>query len=646
MPDDPQGQHMEPTEKIRVRASSSEFEEPLSTGESNSSSRAESSVVDSRLIDLTSRKREQDGPAGFASTLAHERTDSQRVLLIEDDAAAALLVTQMLRGVRDFKFDLTHAVRAAEVTHLLSEGHRFDCVLLDLTLPDAKGLSGLTALRKAAPELPIVVLTGFDDKEVALQAVKQGAQDYLIKGSVDGELLSRSIRYAVERKRLQRELAHEALHDSLTGLPNRRLFLDRVASAFARLQRANGFVSMLFVDLDGFKAVNDAHGHETGDELLVTVAHLLKEAVRPSDTVGRFGGDEFTILCEGIEGKDEALAIAQRVTAILRRPLTIGGRNIEITASIGIVIDSNPEHYPQELIGYADKAMYEAKVKGKDRSVIFDESLAQRASNRVGLRRDLEEAIDRSRFELFFQPQVAIDNGRVAGVEALLRWDHPVRGRVEPQMFVDLAEESGLIGRLGSWALREATQRASTWRNRSSHVSTTVAVNISPKQLADPGLPTLVQTAILESGIDPHRLCLEITERAVIPDVPAAARVLNDLKALGVKLAIDDFGTGYSSLVYVKQLPVDILKIDRSFVKGLGQEIEDSAIVMAVINLAHTLGLTTVVEGVETQKQFEILRRYGCDYAQGTLFAPAVPEHELLGLLSTKVPIRPLFEAS
>jgi EAL domain-containing protein (putative c-di-GMP-specific phosphodiesterase class I) len=290
--------------------------------------------------------------------------------------------------------------------------------------------------------------------------------------------------------------------------------------------------------------------------------------------------------------------------------------------------------------------MYEAKVRGKDCSVVFDDSLAQRASIRVGLRRDLEEAIDRSRFELFFQPQVAIDSGRIAGVEALLRWDHPVRGRVEPQTFVDLAEESGLIGRLGSWALREATQRASTWRQRPSHLATTVAVNISPKQLADPGLPTLVQTAILESGIDPGRLCLEITERALIPDVPAAAQVLNDLKALGVKLAIDDFGTGYSSLVYVKQLPVDILKIDRSFVKGLGQELEDSAIVTAVINLAHTLGLTTVVEGVETQKQFEILRRYGCDYAQGTLFAPAVPEHELLGLLSPKVPVRPMFEAS
>jgi diguanylate cyclase len=594
-----------------------------------------------QVIDLTTASGKRQVVEALNSSLKArskrwDKSEELSVLLVEDSDAEALLVQEMLREVSDFSFEIIHASRAAEVSPLLMARSDIACVLLDLSLPDARGLSGLMALRESSPALPIVVLTGFDDKEMALQALQQGAQDYIVKGSVDGELLSRSIRYAIERKRLESEIAHEALHDPLTGLPNRRLFLDRVTSAFTRLHRSPGLMALLFVDLDRFKAVNDNLGHEAGDELLITVAHRIEEAIRPSDTVGRFGGDELTILCENISGEKEAVSIGERVGDSLRRPFRIGDNDIEITASIGIVVGSGREEKPQELIGAADTAMYEAKLQGKARTIVFDRALAKRASDRLGLEGDLEEAIDSKRFELFFQPQVSIKTGLLEGAEALLRWDHPVRGQVEPQTFVSVAEETGLIGRLGAWALHEATRRASGWRVLRAASPTGVAVNISPRQLADPGLTALVQTAIVESGIEPDRLCLEITEKAVITDLPAAKRVLDDLKALGVRLALDDFGTGYASLVYVKQLPIDILKIDRSFVDGLGRDVEDSAIVTAVINLAHTLGMGTIAEGVETPKQLSELRAYGCDAAQGMLFSPAVPTHELLSLFAPR----------
>jgi diguanylate cyclase (GGDEF)-like protein len=554
-----------------------------------------------------------------------------KILLIEDSLGDARLVLEMLKQEWGSRFELIHVTRSMEARSQLEAHPDIACALLDLSLPDAQGLSALIDLRQAAPGLPIVVLTGSDRLELAVESLQRGAQDYLVKGRVSADLLSRSLRYAIERQRLETELAHQALHDPLTGLPNRRLFLDRIASALTRLKRRPGFIAVMFVDLDRLKAVNDALGHDAGDRILTETAHRLSEVVRPSDTVARFGGDEFTVLCEGVTDEAEAEIIAGRLVETLKQVISSDGRNLDVTASVGVVVTEGINTTPDALTKSADAAMYEAKALGRARSVLFDAGLGRRASERAALEIDLERALERDQFELFYQPQVALDSAHVVGVEGLLRWGHPLRGRVEPGDFVEIAEDSGAIVPLGAWTLGEATRQAALWREQGLAGDACVSVNISPRQLADPDLPDLVRRSLEESAIDPEMLCLEITETAVITDLEAAARMLGDLKSLGVKLAIDDFGTGYASLTYARRLPIDILKIDRSFVRGVARDPEDAAIVSAVINLAHSLDLEAVAEGVESPDQVTKLRELDCDIAQGHLYAPAVPPAKLTG---------------
>jgi diguanylate cyclase (GGDEF)-like protein/PAS domain S-box-containing protein len=428
-----------------------------------------------------------------------------------------------------------------------------------------------------------------------------------------------------DRKEAELELSHAALHDALTGLPNRALFHDRLGLALRRTERRSGAVAVLFCDLDRFKVVNDSLGHDAGDRLLVDVAKRIGAALRPADTVARFGGDEFTILCEDIAGEIEAATIAQRIVDVFRDPFLLEDGEVFLATSLGIAIARGADDRAEDLIRDADAAMYRAKERGKGRYEIFDEAMRADAVARLETESALRRALERGELRLHYQPAVELATGTITGYEALVRWEHPTRGLLSPSAFVPLAEETGLIVGIGEWVLREACTEAKRWSE-----PLTLAVNLSARQLAQHDLVAMVRTAISETGTDPSRLCLEITESAVMESGAATTAQLRALKSLGVQLAIDDFGTGFSSLAHLRRFPVDVLKIDGTFVAGLGREPQDASIAAAVISLAHALGLTTVAEGVETDEQLAILKELGCNLGQGYLFARPLPPEEAL----------------
>ena len=443
---------------------------------------------------------------------------------------------------------------------------------------------------------------------------------------------------AIHRRSTEDEIRHQALHDPLTGLPNRVLFADRLGHALARLRRHDGAVGVLFLDLDHFKLVNDSLGHHAGDDLLVGVAPRLRQIVRPTDTVARFGGDEFGILLEDIESERDAAEVAERVAAAFARPFVIGGSEHFVSASVGIAIANSASGAPEELIRDADAAMYRAKERGRARYELFDEVMRARAVGRLRVENELRRALERDELCLHYQPVVSLRDGAITGFEALLRWEHPDRGLVGPLEFIWVAEEVGLIDQIGRWVLQEACQEAVKWQAlRPDGPPMGIPVNLSARQVAQRDLPEFVAEVLEETGLEPACLSLEITESVLLEESDAPADVLRALRGTGARLVLDDFGTGYSSLAYLKRLQLDALKVDRSFVEGLGTGQEESAIVQAIVGMAQALSLGVVAEGVETREQLAELRRLGCDGAQGYLFAKPMPPRDTLELLVTGV---------
>jgi diguanylate cyclase (GGDEF)-like protein len=433
------------------------------------------------------------------------------------------------------------------------------------------------------------------------------------------------------RREAERQLAHQALHDSLTGLANRVLFMDRLDQALARLQRHASPLALLFVDLDHFKVVNDSLGHAAGDEVLVQASERLRRALRPTDTIARFGGDEFVILCEDAAGRAEAEEIAGRISDALARPFKVGDQEVVLTASTGIVIANDTHTDSGALLRDADTAMYRAKERGRANSQVFDSSMRMRAIQRLELETALRRAIDSNELRVLYQPQVRLADGATVASEALVRWQHPERGLIDPADFIPIAEESGLITSLGNWVMRHVVADMSR-----SGIGLPVSVNVSPRQLADPDFVDSVRDIIEEAGIKPSEVCLEVTESALFADPDTALLRLSALRAIGVRLAIDDFGIGFSSLWHLRQVPeVDLLKIDRAFISEIGRNHKDSAIVGAVIVLAGSLGMDIVAEGIETREQAEELRSMGADYGQGWFFGRPRELHDLGQLVRT-----------
>jgi diguanylate cyclase (GGDEF)-like protein/PAS domain S-box-containing protein len=678
-----------------------------------------------------------------------------KLLLLEDTDSDALRIRTLLKP-SERPVELTHVERISEaLSHL--ERHRYDLLLVDLCVPDGKGIETFERIHSAAPQLPIIVQSGLDADEIGPEAVRLGAQDFLRKGAFDQQLLQRAIRYAVERKssehalresearykaalagandgiwdwdlranqiylsprwseildlpsesrdltpdgwmqhihpddiervtgalnahlqgitehlhhehrvldargesrwvltrglalrderglavrmagsmtdiqaRKQAEfkLRHDALHDSLTGLPNRTLCLDRIGQAMKRARRnPEHRFAFLFIDLDRFKLVNDSLGHACGDALLVALSERLRDQLRPSDTLVRLSGDEFGVLVEDLTEEHDAKRVADRIQHALVQPFELGGQEVYISASIGIAQAGSAYAHPEDLVRDADLAMYQAKKTGKARYEVCDAQLHAQARKRLQLETALRQALDNDEFELHYQPIVHLKTGRVRSFEALIRWRGSDGQFVPPGKFISIAEDTGLIVPIGSWVVHEAVHALMEW---CPDDEVSVSVNLSPRQFLQPDMVAGIARALSESGLPPHRLSVEITEGVFIEHGATASRVFSELQRLGVSIHLDDFGTGYSSLGYLRRFPVDCVKIDRSFLSGLGKGKDQAEIIRAIIALGTTLGIEVIAEGIETSDQLEMIQSLQCEMGQGFLFArPTDAAHSL-----------------
>lgn len=507
------------------------------------------------------------------------------------------------------------------------DGSDFDVVLLDLHLPDGSGAECVEQMQQTDSRLPIVVLSGQGDEDFAVEILSRGAQDYIVKWEGDGRTILRAVRYAIERKKSEVELNYLARYDSLTGIPNRQYLRDQLDRATQRAHRRGKKVGLVFLDLDRFKAVNDTCGHQLGDALLRAVVQRLLDNVRAGDLLARLGGDEFAVVVEDVRGPLELESVAAKLVDAFNEPFRVEDRQFFITASLGLTVFPYDNKDPAALLNNADIAMYQAKESGRNNFKFFTRSMHDEILRYHATEADLKTALTDNQFELVYQPQVRLADRGVEAVEALLRWQHPERGYVTPDEFISVAEESGYIIPIGLWVLEEVCRQIKEWE-RAGLSSPRMAVNIAAMHFQQPGFAAEVERVLERYAVDPGLIELELTEHSLMQDTDSVRNCLRELKATGVKLAIDDFGTGYSCLNYLRQFPIDVLKIDKSFVADLGANAHGRALCEVILSIAQRLSLATVAEGIEEQRQLEFLTAHGCEYGQGFYISrPVGPEH-------------------
>jgi diguanylate cyclase (GGDEF)-like protein/PAS domain S-box-containing protein len=685
------------------------------------------------------------------------------VLLIEDNPGDARLIREMFNEQNSMDIELNHVECMGDAEKYLAE-HAVDIILADLGLPDTQGLESVRRTHAAAPHVSLVVLSGLDDVSIALQALKEGAQDYLIKGQIESRELLRALRYAVERKiveetlyaekefaqvtldcigdavictdvagnitflnrvaekmtgwprkkatgkpmteifrivdsatrqttlnliartvgedgighlpqdctlirdngneicvehsaspirdregqmigsvlvlrdvsvarALAEKVIHSAEHDFLTGLPNRLLLNDRIGQAILLAQRHLHLVAVLFLDLDGFKHINDSLGHPVGDKLLQSVAGRLSDCVRSPDTVSRQGGDEFVVLLPEVKRAEDIASAARRMLRAVEKAHFIDVHELHVTASIGV------SHYPDDgldaetLIKNADTAMYQAKEDARHSYKFFRPEMNVRAVERQSVEEDLRRALELKEFTLYYQPKIHLNTGAIIGAEALIRWTSPTRGQVPPLDFIPIAEDSGLILPIGAWVLREACAQARAWVD-AALPKITMAVNVSAVQFRNEDFLKDLFATLSETGMDPKYLELEVTESVLMRHAEVATSILHTLRHRGMRVSIDDFGTGYSSLSYLQKFPLDALKIDQSFVREISITPDEKTIVRAIISMGRSLNLRIIAEGVETAEDLAFLKAQGCDEGQGYYFSRPVPANQFAKLLA------------
>jgi diguanylate cyclase (GGDEF)-like protein len=567
-----------------------------------------------------------------------------RILLVSARDADAELIRALLESsAADPPFRFAHAHTLSQAFETL-ERNEVDVLLMDVGEGDAREMAAVSQARVRAPLVPVVVAVDSDDEALALRAVEVGARGYLVKSAVTPGSLTWSLHHAMRNQRMflelniARERARQlATYDQLTGFANRALFQDRLEQAVASARRNRQRLAVLFVDLDDFKRVNDTLGHLAGDALLRLAAQRIGSCLRKSDTGARLGGDEFAILVTNLAEEDDALRVAEKVRALLREPLAVkNGERHAVSASIGIASFPRDAGSAEELLKRADSAMYRAKAAGRDRVSCWQEGMqGTEAIESASLEHRLREALEGGELVLHYQPVVDVGRGRMVGAEALLRWRHPELGLVLPGEFLSIAENTQLIVPIGDWVLREACSQAARWQAL-GFPGFRIAVNVSPQQFQPGEFVAKVRQTLLDTGLRSDCLELELTERSLLHDGERTLAQFAMLKGLGVRMAIDDFGTGYSALAYLKQLPVDTLKIDQSFVRALATDPADATITSTIVQMAHALNLSTVGEGVESIEQMQLLASYGCNRMQGYLFSEGVEPERIGRLLEAK----------
>ncbi len=565
-----------------------------------------------------------------------------KLLLIDDDESDRARARRALVRSDAMVRIVEHSTAKGGLAEF--ETQEFDAVLLDYRLPDADGLEALHRLRTSpGTQCAVLILSGLDDEGLAERCLEEGAQDYLLKDDLVSRHFFRAIQQARHRFRLEEavkrsneEVRALADHDALTGLVNRRCFDQSLRSAMPLALRHDHPLAVMLLDVDYFKRVNDLHGHDAGDLLLREVARRLQGALRAGDVLCRMGGDEFAVLAHEFHAPVEANLLAQRLQAALLRPIRIETADVHCTLSIGVACYPSSANTAEELMKHADLAMYRSKRAGRNQVSFFSEDLNVEAVRRVTLERELRDALPGQQFVLHYQPQYGGPHVGIVAVEALLRWNHPKRGLLLPGEFLDVAEDTGLIVPIGRWVLGEACRQASLFREASGLGvrPPVMSVNLAAAQLRDDLLVGEVVEALRANHLDPQDLELEITESAIVDAPTSAARVLDELSRMGVSIALDDFGTGYSSFSHLRLFPIGVLKVDKSLLHGATAGPREERLLMSVLSMARSLGLCSVVEGIENQAHEVLARRHGADRLQGFLFSHATAPKALCTLLA------------
>ncbi|OZG74885.1 GGDEF domain-containing response regulator [Hahella sp. CCB-MM4] len=565
-----------------------------------------------------------------------------KVMVVEDDRQDFILINQALKSSVRVKYETEHVSAYNQAVNRLMDSE-YDVILVDYFLGDETGFELLRRAQEAHIDKPIIVMTGNTAAELDDMLIKAGAADFIPKDEINSSMLDRSIRHAIERKTAELEIARLVRRDPLTGLGNRFIFEEHMELAIARAGRNKSRLAVIFMDLDRFKDVNDTLGHHVGDLLLTLVGDRLRRLVRKSDFVARIGGDEFTVLLDDIQGYHDVEKIVSKIIEGVGRPAPVSNTTLDISVSIGVAIYPDNGSIGIELMQKADMALYESKALGPGHFHFFTESLQERLVQGLEIERGLKEAISSSQLELYYQPQIDLETNDIVGLEALVRWNHPERGVIPPIEFIPVATKSGLIIPMGEWVLEEACRQMAEWNDMGYKVP--VSVNVSPKQLKYRGFFDNLMQTISDSGIDAGDLEIELTEEVFIESGTASFQMFNTLRNLGIKISIDDFGTGYSSMRYLKEIPLDRIKIDRSFIseKGAGS-ICDPAITRAIISLAEGLKLEVIAEGLETEQHVMEIKDQGCLIGQGFYFYKPLTVQAVNRLLESR--LRPSLSAS
>ncbi|KEF30189.1 diguanylate cyclase [Marinobacter nitratireducens] len=554
-----------------------------------------------------------------------ERREVIKVIVVDDDPADFLIIDELLQESDRFRFEISHVPSIEQAREALLDSH-CDVMLLDYFLGKDTARDLLIEARRIHCPTPIVVLTGVESVTLDDEAIEMGAADFLPKEGITTPLLERTIRHAIQHKRTELELERMVKKDPLTGLGNRLLFEEILESSLARCKRSGAKLAVLFMDLDRFKEINDSLGHPTGDLLLLLVADRLRTVMRESDFIARIGGDEFTILIDELNDDQDALAVAHKIISAISVPSPVGRHELNVSASIGVAIYPENGDSPIKLMQKADLALYEAKRNGANRVQCFTSRLQVDLEKHLNIEKGLRHALQNDQFELYLQPKWWLSTRQIYGFEALIRWRLDADHLVSPADFIPVAEKTGLIVPMGEWVLRTAIEYLQTWR-RLGLDKQFIALNVSPLQLRAGCFVEYLADLLNKTGISPDLLEVEITEETLLDpysDDYKAQKDLGRIRELGVGVAIDDFGTGYSSLKYLRQFPVDVVKIDKSFVSAEAEGLAEPEICRAVVTMADSLGMSVVAEGIETDKQLEELIAIGCSKGQGYLVSRPV----------------------